>query len=105
METEKVHGLKPVKIGRTRPQWNSEIFYSSRVTRDKKGKKIAESKPKRFLIIPQPDQKHPTRFRDFAFIEAYTPTPKTLKQTTARNLELYEILTPDQEKQLSTNLE
>jgi len=105
METEKVHGLKPVKIGRTRPRWNSEIFYSSRVTRDKKGKKIAEVKPKRFLIIPQPDRKNPTRIRNLAFLESITPTPETLKQTTARNLELYEILTPDQEKKLSANLE
>jgi len=105
MKTEKVHGLKPVKIGRTRPRWNSELFYSVKVTRDKKGKKIGSETPKRYLVHPQPDRKNPTRIRDFKFIESYTPTTETLKQTTARNLELHEILTPDQEKKLSANLE
>jgi len=105
METKKEHGLTPVKIGRTRPRWSSEIFYSDQVTRDKKGKKDAETKPKKYLVMPQPETRKPTRIRNFEFIESYTPTPETLKQTTARNLELYEILTPDQEKRLSANLE
>lgn len=104
METKKVHGLTPVKIGRTRPLWNSEIFYSSKVTRDKKGKKIAESKPKKYLVIPQPET-NPTRIRDFEFIESYTPTPETLKHATTRNIEVNEVLTVQQEKELSTNLE
>jgi len=102
MRTKQKHGLKPVKIGETRPRWNSEIFYSHKVTRDKKGKKIAESKPKRFLIIPQPDQKHPTRIRDIAYIEAYTPTPETLAQnlTHNKNFELSE----KENSELETNL-
>lgn len=105
MRTKQKHGLKPVKIGETRPRWNSEIFYSEKVTRDKKGKKIAETKPRKYLVLTQPETKHPTRIRDFEFIESYTPTPETLKDATNRNIELNEILTAQQEKQLSTNLE
>uniref|UniRef100_A0A6M3MDR9 Uncharacterized protein n=1 Tax=viral metagenome TaxID=1070528 RepID=A0A6M3MDR9_9ZZZZ len=105
MKTETEHGNETVKIGRTRPLWSSEIFYSDKATRDKKGKKIAETKPKKYLVIPQPKTDHPTQIRDFEFIGSYTPTTETLKQTTARNLELNEILTPDQEKELSANLE
>lgn len=103
METETEHGNESVKIGRTRPRWNSEIFYSSRVTRDKKGKKIAETKPKRFLIIPQPDQKPPTRIRDLELIESYTPTPETLAQnlTHNKNFELSE----KENTELEINLE
>jgi len=105
--TRKRNTGKPVKIGETRPRWNSEIFYSQKVTRDKKGKKIAETKPKRFLIIPQPDQKHPTRIRDFAFIESYTPTPETLAQniTHNKNFELSESLTEKEMTELSNTLE
>ena len=104
METKKEHGLTPVKVGRTRPRWSSEIFYSDQVTRDKKGKKDAETKPKKYLVMPQPEKK-PTRIRDFAFIESYTPTPETLKHATKRNIALNEILTAQQEKELSTNLQ
>jgi len=101
---------KPVKIGWINSRWNTRVFESSGMSGvislpDRK--KIAQPKRKRYLVIPQPETKHPTRIRDFAFIEAYTPTPETLAQnlTHNKNLELSEILTPDQEKRLSANLE
>lgn len=82
--------IKRVKIGNTRPRWNSEIFYSDRVTRDEKGKKIAETKSMKYLIIPQPERDQPpTRIRDFEFIESYTPTLETQKETTERNKTLF----------------
>ena len=85
METKTEHGIKPVKVSKTRALWVSSIFYNPNCARNSKGKRIAEVKPKRFLDIPQPDRKNPTRIRDIAYIEAYTPTPETLAQNLTHN--------------------
>ena len=82
-----------VRVSKTRALWDSGLFHNPKCPRDNEGKKIAESKPKRFLIIEQPKQKiNQTRARNIQFIESYTPTPETLKQNTERNriLELSE---------------
>jgi len=85
------NGNVSVRIGKTRPVWDTKVFESPNCARDSKGKKIGETQPLKYLIIPQPETKiNLTRARDICFIESYTPTPESLDQNITHNKNLEE---------------
>ena len=85
------NGNVSVKVGKTRPVWDTKVFESPNCARDNKGKKIGETQPLKYLIIGQTETKiNATRARDICFIDSYTPTPETLKQNITHNKNLEE---------------